>query len=118
MPFYVKVETCPRCGSRNTENMVRVEPGLPVKIYVRCSECKEFVARYTLERYTSDKPYESLLDIYRHCGCSIASRTQAHELEGFTECIRREFDETCQAPPSLLKVEEMITESEKKERKD
>ncbi len=113
MSFAVKIETCPKCRSRKTENLVRVEPGCPVRVYVRCSECGTFVARYTLERYTSDKPYESLLKFSRRGGCSIASRSHAQELEGFSKKIETEFKETTEAPFTELKIEEIICELKK-----
>jgi hypothetical protein len=108
MRFAVKIETCPKCGCKSTENLVRVESGCPVKVYVRCAKCGTFVARYTIERYTSDKCYESLLKIMRLHGCSIASRSQAQELEAFSRSIETEFKETTQAPFTELKVEQII----------
>lgn len=108
MAFAVKIETCPQCGSKDTQNLVRVEPGCPVKVYVRCAECGTFVARYTLERYASDKTYESLLKTSRRGGCLIASRSRAQELEGFSSKVEAEFKETIAVPPTELKVEEII----------
>lgn len=113
MDFSVKIETCPKCGSQNTENLVRVEFGRPVRVYIRCSACGTFVARYTLERYTSDKTYESLLRFMREHGHCVASRSRAQELEGFSREIEKEFTETCNAELVDLRVEEIIWEYKK-----
>lgn len=110
MDFLVKIEVCPRCASKNTENLVRVESGRPLRVYVRCVECGAFVARYTLERYTSDKTYESLLRFMRRHGHSIHSRSNAHELEGFSKKVEDEFEETSAAPKTDMTIEEMIWE--------
>ncbi len=110
MNFVVRVELCPNCDSPNTENLVRVQTGRPIRVYVRCRECGTFVARYTLERYTSDKTYESLLRFMRKHGHSIASRSRAQELEGFSKTVQEEFCETSDAPKSNLRLEEIIWE--------
>lgn len=113
MYFSVKIETCPKCGSRNTENLIRVETGRPVRVYIRCPACGAFVARYTLERYTSDKTYESLLRFMREHGHCVASRSRAQELEGFSKTVEKEFTETAEASKSDLRVEEIIWEYKK-----
>lgn len=110
MDFVVKVEVCPKCASRDIENLVRVERSRPVRVYVRCKECGTFVARYTLERYTSDKTYQSLLRFMRRHGHSIASRSRAQELEAFSESVKKEFEETSNAPKTDSKIEELIWE--------
>ncbi len=92
------------------ENLVRVEPGQPPKVYVRCSKCKTFVARYTLEHYTSDKPYESLLNSVHGQGSCISSRGRALELEAFSKDVEEEFIQTTQVPTTALRVEELIVE--------
>lgn len=93
------------------ENFVRVEHGQHVKIYVRCPECKTFVARYTLERYTSDKPYESLLKTLRNQSDGVSCRELAEELEAFSKEVEKEFRETTQIPAVRLRVEEMIVDA-------
>jgi hypothetical protein len=110
MRFTVKIETCPKCGSNSTENLVRVETGLPIKVYIRCSACAAFVACYALERYTSDKTYESLLRFMRKHGHCVASRSRAQELDGFSKKVEEEFQETSNASKSNLKLEEIICE--------
>ncbi|MBN2380845.1 hypothetical protein JXM67_13690 [candidate division WOR-3 bacterium] len=109
--FSVRVEHCPKCHSRKTENLVRVQTGKPVRVYVRCTDCGTFVARYTLERYTSDKTYESLLDYLRKHGHSISSRFRAHEVEGFSKEVEKEYSDTASAPLSDDKrLDELIWE--------
>jgi hypothetical protein len=108
MSVYVKKETCSKCDCQIMENLVRVESGEPIRIYVRCTECGTFVARYTLERYTSDKPYESLLRFHRKHGHSIHSRSRAQEVEAFSRDIENNFKETVDNPVCDLRIEEMI----------
>jgi phage FluMu protein Com len=106
--FKVRLEHCPKCHSVNTENLVRVQMCEPIRVYVRCRECGTFVARYTLERYTSDKTYESLLRYLRNHGHSISSRDHAREVEGFSAEVKREFAETAEAPRSKERLDELI----------
>lgn len=108
MAFSVKIESCPHCKGTGMENLVRVEPGQPPKVYVRCDKCKVFVARYTLEHYTSDKPYESLLSSLHGQGCCISSRQRALELEAFSREVEEEFIQTTNVPISRHRVEELI----------
>ncbi len=115
MSVSVKLETCPKCKETRLENLVRVEPGQHVKVYVRCPECLTFVARYTLERYTSDKPYESLLKTLRNQSDAVGSRELAQELEAFSKEVEKEFRETIQMPAARLRVEEMIVDAKTQE---
>ena len=90
-----KKETCPKCGATEVENLVRIEDGHPMKVYVRCARCKTFVARYMVSTYTADMTYESLLRVLRtsqlYChDCRGSSR----ELEAFSTQVRREFERT------------------------
>lgn len=107
--FFVRAEHCPQCHSVNTENLVRVQTGKPIRVYVRCRDCGTFVARYTLERYTSEKTYQSLLNYLRKHGHSISSRIRALEVEGFSAEVEKEFSETAKAPRSEDKrLDELI----------
>jgi hypothetical protein len=115
MSVSVKLETCPKCQSKKMENLVRVEAGQHVKVYVRCLDCQTFVARYTLERYTSDKPYESLLKNLRGQSNTIGTRELAREIEAFSQEIEKEFTETSRIPAARLRVEEMIIDSKTQE---
>jgi len=108
--FQVRLEHCPKCHSVNTENLVRVQTGEPIRVYVRCRDCGTFVARYRLERYTSDKTNESLLRYLRKHGHSISSRIGAREVEGFSAEVEREFAETSDAPHSDKRLDELIWE--------
>ena len=112
MRIRVKTETCPKCGSTIHENYVRVATGEPIKVYVVCAKCKSFVARYQLARYTSDKPYEALLDI-AHRVRTTDGRRVVRELEAFTKSIEEEFKltmELAQTQKETRKLEEIIEE--------
>jgi len=85
-----RIEHCPRCGSKCMENHFYFETGEPVKIYVRCTDCGSFVARYTLSRYTTPAPYCSLLDNIRGPFCS--GRKVSRMIEEYTSGIQEKFD--------------------------
>lgn len=105
----VRLEHCPNCGATDCENIFVISAGKPVRVYVRCKKCGSFVARYTLARYTSDKPYESLLSALRSPRCS--GRGLAKELEAFTHEVEEEFQqvlELLRAGEDQRKIEEII----------
>ena len=108
---YVRLEHCPKCGSTECENIFALFPGKPVQVYVRCKKCGSFVARYTLLRYTSDKPYESLLKAIR---CPRSSgRQMVRELEAFSEEVEADFKrvlEMLEGGEDGRKIEEIIAE--------
>ena len=96
-----RVEHCPACGSVDVRNNLYFCKGQPVKVYVQCSGCGEFVARYTLRAYTSDKTYESLLQRMRFSKLASGKRT-LQIVEGFGEDIATEFQHVL----GLVKTEE------------
>ena len=100
----VKRERCPVCGGlKMVNNFVKYNNGT-IRVYVECAHCGRFVARYTLQRYTSNKPYESLLLFFRK---PIESgRSTLKNIEVFTEEIDREFN----------KIKEQIKEKEEKKK--
>jgi len=90
-----KKETCLKCGATDLENLVRVEVGEPLKVYVRCAKCKTFVARYIVSTYTSDMSYESLLRVLRSSQLSCYDcRGSMRELEAFSRQVQQEFQKT------------------------
>jgi|GEM_PF-400530 len=94
-PVKAKKETCLKCGATDLENLVRIEEGKPLKVYVRCARCKTFVARYIVSTYTSDMSYESLLRILRSSQMSCHDcRGSMRELEAFSQQVQEEFQRT------------------------
>jgi hypothetical protein len=85
-----RLEHCPACGSTEVKNNLYFCKGQPLRVYVQCSRCGEFVARYTLRGYTSDKTYESLLERLRFTRLTSGKRT-LHIVEGFGSNIAREY---------------------------
>ena len=73
-PESARLEHC-RCGSTEVKNNVYFEKGTRLKVYVECARCGGYVARYTLLRYTSDEPYESLLRKLRFTRLNSGKRT-------------------------------------------
>ncbi len=109
-----KFERCPKCNSSEMRNIFYVESGEPPRVYVQCAKCGAFVARYTLSRYTSDKPYESLLRILRRFSCGD-SRTCISEIEAFTEGVEEKFREALRIAregKEKRKIEEILDEKE------
>lgn len=113
----VKRERCPKCDSVELVNLVLVEEGQPIKIYVKCAKCKTFVARYTLDYYTSNMDYESMLEYASKC-YSESGRTTSKKLKSFNESIKKEFEECLKLireKEDKKRVEEIINETEEKE---
>jgi hypothetical protein len=71
-------------------NNLYVSKGAPAKVYVQCADCDEFVARYTLRGYTSNKTYESLLERLRFSRLTSGKRT-LHIVEAFGGEVDREY---------------------------
>jgi len=105
----VKRERCPVCGGlKMVDNFVKYEDGT-IRVYVECAHCGSFVARYTLQRYTSNKPYESLLHFFRKPVDS--GRSVLKNIEAFTEEIEKEFKEVkerIKEKEENQKIEEII----------
>ncbi len=86
-----RIEHCPRCNSTSTKNNMYFSKGKKIRVYIECAECGEFVARYTLTGYTSDKTYESLLQKLRFTRINSGKRTMKM-IEGFEDNIRKEYE--------------------------
>lgn len=70
-----RLEHCLRCGSTSMKNNMYFCRGQSIHVYVQCTSCGEFVARYTLRGYTSDTMYESLLERLRYTQLASGRRT-------------------------------------------
>ena len=105
----VKRERCPVCGSvKMVNNFVKYEDGT-IRVYVECSQCGSFVARYTLKRYTSNKPFESLLNFLRKP--TESGRDVLKNIEAFTKEIEEEYrriKEKVKEKEEKQKIEEII----------
>ena len=90
----VKRERCPKCGSVEMVNYMFVDNSR-IRVYVKCAKCEGFVARYTIERYTSDKTYESML---RYLGKQRfeSGRRVKNIIEGYSKEIEQEFNRVIQ----------------------
>ncbi|MEA3431759.1 MAG: hypothetical protein U9R01_03640 [candidate division WOR-3 bacterium] len=111
----VKYETCPKCSSVDVKNNVYIKEGEPIRIYVECAKCGSFVARYTVAKYTSDKPYESLLQNLRKERFP-GSRATAKMIEEFSTHVSEAFEHVKKLRDAIKekrKVEEIIVEIEK-----
>ncbi|MFO7674925.1 MAG: hypothetical protein R6X12_01205 [bacterium] len=100
-----KSDHCMNCNATSVTNLVHVRTGEPVRVYVKCNACGSYVARYTLSRYTSDQPYESLLRLLRQYAYASGKRC-LEEVEEFGTAIRAEFE----------RVERLVAASEEKRR--
>ncbi len=93
----VRYEHCTKCGSTDVKNLVHIRRGKPIRVYVKCAKCGAYVCRYTLRRYTSDQPYESLLKILCKCEPHHQSARELLDMvETFTKSISDEFERLVQ----------------------
>lgn len=57
-------QTCQKCGSRLATNIIARAPGSSDKVYVKCANCSDLIARYTIAPrgyYHHGKGFESYL---------------------------------------------------------
>jgi hypothetical protein len=107
-----RLEHCPDCGSTEMRNNVYFCKGQPMRIYVQCAGCGQFVARYTLRGYTSNKTYESLLGRMRFTKLTSGKRT-LHIIEGFGEDVATEYGhvlEMVKTQEDRRRIEDIIAE--------
>ena len=107
-----RLEHCPKCGAVETRNNVYFRRGKKVRIYIECAKCGEFVSRYTLSGYTSDKSYASILERMRTVRLNSGKRTR-DMVEGFDADVRGEFEhvlELIRDHEDKRRIEEIIEE--------
>jgi hypothetical protein len=107
-----RLEHCPDCGSTELRNNVYFCKGQPMRIYVQCAGCGQFVARYTLRGYTSNKTYESLLGRMRFTKLTSGKRT-LHIVEGFGDDVATEYGhvlELVKTQEDRRRIEDIIAE--------
>lgn len=107
-----RLEHCMKCGSTDTRNNLYFLRGQRVRVYVQCSKCGKYVARYTLGGYTSDEPYESLLQKLRFTRLSSGKRTLSM-VEEFGNDIEEEYNhvvELIRTNEDQRRIEEIIEE--------
>lgn len=108
-----RLEHCPKCGAIETKNNVYFRRGKKVRIYIECAKCGEFVSRYTLSGYTSDKSYESMLEKMRTTRINSGKRT-LDMVEGFGEDVKGEFEhvlDLIRTGEDERRIEEIIEDS-------
>lgn len=98
-------------------NYVHIRRGYETQIYVECTECNRFVARYTLHRYTSDRPYESLLQhLTRHS--TMSAKRMLRHVESFSQTVEdgfRRVKEIVRTHPERRRIEEIQMEIDETE---
>lgn len=107
-----RLEHCMKCGSTEVRNNLYFCRGQRVRVYVQCQKCGEYVARYTLGGYTSDEPYESLLEKLRFTRLTSGKRTLSM-VEEFGKEIEEEFKhvvELIRTNEDQRRVEEILEE--------
>lgn len=107
-----RLEHCPACGSVDMRNNMYFCKGQPVKVYVQCAGCGEFVARYTLRAYTSNKTYESLLRRMRSAKLTSGKRT-LRIVEGFRDDVAAEYEhvlDLVKTQEDQRRIEDIIAE--------
>ncbi len=114
-----KAECCPRCGSTRVTNLVYVRSGHDTCVYVKCTECGSYVARYVLSRYTSEMNYESILANLRGFAHRSGKRC-LEEIEEFSAMVQAEFDRVQKIAlehPQDKRVEQIICEAKCSEKR-
>ncbi|MCD6579454.1 hypothetical protein J7L48_08250 [bacterium] len=109
----IKRENCCLCGSTELENIFQVKTGEPVKVFVRCSKCGAFVARYTLKCYTTNKTYESYIENLK--GESESGHKTLNEIEFLSQDIQKEFKRLTgliKTSEEKKKIEDIIIEDQ------
>lgn len=107
-----RLEHCPKCGSVEMRNNLYFCKGQRLRVYIQCAGCGEFVARYALKGYTSDKTYESLLSRLRDTRFTSGRRT-LRIVEGFGEHVKDEYEhalELIKTQQDERRIEEIIEE--------
>lgn len=107
-----KREHCPKCKSTKVENLVHVEPGHDMEIFVECGECKEFVARYILKSYTGDDIYKSYLRMMHQRRMSTGVSTKK-ALEEFKEKLFSNYEKVkkdIKEHEETKRIEDLINE--------
>jgi hypothetical protein len=92
----IRHQTCLACGSKTLENIIVREAGRTQAIYVRCAECREFVARYILkDYYHHGRTLDSLL---QSTGQTLESgRQMLAEMKEREEVAVEQFDKVIKA---------------------
>ncbi len=72
------------------KNNVYFCKGQSIRVYLECARCGSYVARYTLLGYTSDEPYESLLQKMRFTRVD-SGREALKMVEAFGSDVQEEF---------------------------
>jgi hypothetical protein len=111
-PESARLEHCPKCGAAETRNNVYFRRGKKIRIYIECAKCGEFVSRYTLSGYTSDKSYDSILSRMRTVRLNSGKRTR-DMVESFDADVRGEFEhvlELIRTREDERSIEEIIEE--------
>lgn len=109
----VRLEHCPRCDGTEVSNYLHIRQGKPILVYVRCNKCQCYVCRYSLSRYTSDKPFDSLLQLIGHGEADGSSaREMIQRIETFTIDVKAEYERVLQlaAKEDKRLMEQIIAE--------
>ncbi len=108
----VRYEHCPNCGGIEVRNILRRAPVRSLDVFVECANCRGFVARYEVQRYTSSKSYEDLLTRLGSSGGESARRIM-EVMSAFDDDVATQFkqvQELVQSSEDPSKIEEIITE--------
>lgn len=110
----VRFDHCPNCGEIEVRNILRRAPIRSLEVFVECSHCNQFVAKYEVYRYTSNKSYEDLLQRLSLRGGDSARRIM-RTLVGFDERVAEEYlmcRELARKREDPRKIEEILAEEE------
>lgn len=89
-------QTCQNCGGTTHRLTIVRHEGETDKVFVKCADCGEFVARYTIAQrgyYHHGKGFESYLKGMNRGGVYESARDLAAGFDVIVEKAKKEFDE-------------------------
>ncbi len=113
----IRFEHCPGCGETEVKNILRRARLRSLEVFVECRSCGEFVARYEVLRYTSNKSYEDLLSRLGARGGDSARRIM-QVMAGFDDDVAAQFrivQALARQEEDPKKIEEILQEEEEAE---
>jgi len=89
-------QTCQNCGSRELKNIIVRDFESSEKVFVRCHQCKQLVARYIIANrgyYHHGKGFESYLRGLNRGGTFMSGKGMKSEFEKISHQTQEEYQE-------------------------
>ena len=115
----IRFDHCPACGETEVRNILRRAPLRSLEVFVECTHCDRFVAKYEVHRYTSNKSYEDILGRLSLRQGGESARGIIRTLVGFDRRVAQEFElcrQMVRKKGDPKKIEEILSEEEQADR--